>query len=83
MIPPVSLATSEPEPIAIPISAAANAGASLTPSPTIATTWPLLLQLMHDLRLVAGQHLGDDAVDPDLPGDRLGRALVIPVKITT
>ncbi len=40
MIPPVSLATSVQEPIAIPKSALANAGASLIQSPTIATTLP-------------------------------------------
>eukprot|EP00982_Pelagococcus_subviridis_P012492 31176-Pelagococcus_subviridis.AAC.43 len=33
-----SIAMSVPAPIAIPTSAAANAGASLIPSPTIATT---------------------------------------------
>jgi hypothetical protein len=37
IIPPVSFATSVPEPIAIPRSDLANAGASLIPSPTIAT----------------------------------------------
>ncbi len=37
-IPPVSLATSEPEPMAMPRSAVASAGASLMPSPTMATT---------------------------------------------
>jgi hypothetical protein len=35
-----SMATSVPVPIAIPTSAAANAGASFTPSPAIATTRP-------------------------------------------
>ncbi len=39
-MPPVSFATSVPEPIAIPISALARAGASFMPSPTIATTFP-------------------------------------------
>lgn len=34
------LATSEPEPIAIPISAFLIAGESFTPSPVTATTWP-------------------------------------------
>ncbi|MNI56250.1 hypothetical protein D3C73_1112410 [compost metagenome] len=33
----VSMATSEPEPMAMPTSAAASAGASFTPSPTMAT----------------------------------------------
>ncbi len=35
-----SMATSAPVPMAIPTSAWASAGASLMPSPTIATTWP-------------------------------------------
>jgi len=34
------LATSDPDPIAIPISAFLIAGESLTPSPVTATTWP-------------------------------------------
>ncbi len=37
IIPPVSFATSVPDPIAIPKSALASAGASLIPSPTMAT----------------------------------------------
>jgi hypothetical protein len=36
------LATSEPEPIAIPILAFFIAGESLTPSPVTATIWPSL-----------------------------------------
>ena len=36
----VSTATSVPAPMAIPMSAWASAGASLTPSPTIATCLP-------------------------------------------
>ena len=38
----VSIATSVPAPMAIPMSAVANAGASLTPSPTMATFLPAL-----------------------------------------
>ena len=38
------MATSVPVPMAMPRSAAASAGASLMPSPTIATTWPCVLQ---------------------------------------
>ena len=44
-----SMATSVPAPIAMPTSARASAGASLTPSPTIATGSPRRLQL-GDLR---------------------------------
>ncbi|MNV90045.1 hypothetical protein D3C71_1843900 [compost metagenome] len=40
-ISPVSIATSVPDPIAIPTSAAAIAGASLIPSPIMVTTLPL------------------------------------------
>lgn len=40
---PDSFATAEPLPIAIPTLEAFNAGASLTPSPVIATTWPIAL----------------------------------------
>ncbi len=40
VIPALSMATSVPVPIAMPTSAAARAGASLTPSPAMATTWP-------------------------------------------
>src|SRR6476620_3031873 len=38
--PALSMATSVPVPIAMPTSACARAGASLIPSPAIATTWP-------------------------------------------
>src|SRR4029453_7248809 len=41
VIPALSMATSVPVPIAIPTSAAASAGASLIPSPAIATIAPL------------------------------------------
>ncbi len=40
-----SIATSAPAPIAMPRSAAARAGASLIPSPTIATRRPARLEL--------------------------------------
>src|SRR5260370_32138346 len=39
-----SLVTSVPVPIAIPISAFFTAGASLTPSPVMATIWPFFLR---------------------------------------
>src|SRR5213594_1813240 len=40
VMPAFSIATSVPVPMAIPTSAAASAGASLIPSPAIATMWP-------------------------------------------
>ena len=67
-----SMATSVPEPIAMPTSAWASAGASLMPSPTMATTSPVGLQRGDLARLVLGQHLGQHALDPRLPGDGLG-----------
>ena len=44
-------------------------GASLTPSPTTATTLPLGLQAAHLGGLVGRVDLGEDALDPDLGGD--------------
>ena len=70
-----SIATSVPVPIARPRSAWASAGASLTPSPTIATTRPSACRRRIDVGLVGRQHLGDHLVDADLGGDRArGRA---------
>ena len=67
-----SIATSVPVPIASPRSACASAGASLTPSPTIATTSPVALQPPHLGDLVLGIDLGEHALDPDLGRDPLG-----------
>ncbi|HMC94388.1 MAG TPA: hypothetical protein VKO16_06410, partial [Polyangia bacterium] len=49
-----SLVTSVPVPIAIPISAFFTAGASLTPSPVIATIWPFLLRTSTRRTLCSG-----------------------------
>ena len=50
-----SRATSVPRsPIAMPTSAAFSAGASLTPSPVIATTSPSALQQLHQAQLLLG-----------------------------
>src|SRR6266516_2776947 len=61
-----SLVTSVPViPIAMPMSAFFSAGASLTPSPVIATMLPLPLEHVHEPDLVLGRDPGDhaDAVD--------------------
>ena len=56
-----SLVTSVPVmPIAMPMSAFFSAGASLTPSPVIATTWPVLLQRGDHAQLVRGRDAGID-----------------------
>jgi hypothetical protein len=49
-------------------------GASLTPSPTMATTRPSACRRRIDVGLVGGQDLGDDLVDADLGGDRARRS---------
>ena len=71
------MATSVPVPMAMPRSAWASAAASLTPSPTMATTFPSPCRRRIDLDLVGGQHLGDHRVDADLGGDRVRRPLVV------
>ena len=70
--PALSMATSVPEPIARPTSAAARAGASLTPSPAMATTRPSLAEPLDDVALVVGQDLGLDPVDAEAAGDGFG-----------
>ena len=66
------MATSVPVPMAMPTSAAARAGASLTPSPAMATTRPSACRAGDDVALVVGQHLGLDPVDAQAAGDGLG-----------
>ena len=53
-----SMATSVPVPMATPRSAWASAGASLMPSPTMATTSPGRLERRDACLLVGRQHLG-------------------------
>ena len=60
------MATSVPVPMAMPTSACASAGASLMPSPTIATVLPCGLELLHFAGLVFRQNLGADTVDAEL-----------------
>ena len=75
--PALSMATSVPVPMAMPTSAAARAGASLTPSPAMATTRPSARSALDDVALVVGQHLGLDPVDAQAAGDGLGGDLVV------
>ena len=62
------MATSVPVPIAMPRSACASAGASFTPSPTMATTSPLACKRRTSAALSPGSTPDDDAVDADLGG---------------
>ena len=69
------MATSAPVPMATPRSAWASAGASLMPSPTIATTEPAGLEPLDGRGLVGGQDLGDRRAPAGCPtwrGDGLG-----------
>ena len=63
--------------MAMPTSAAASAGASLTPSPAMATTRPSPAQLLDHGALLVGQHLGLDLVDAELPRDGLRGGAVV------
>jgi hypothetical protein len=75
-----SMATSVPEPIAMPTSACASAGASLMPSPH-GHHAAGRLERLHLGRLAVGQHPRHDAVDlarrRDQPRDRVGGLLVV------
>ena len=72
-----SIATSVPVPIAMPMSAWASAGASLMPSPTMATFLPPACSASTCCAFCSGQHVGDHVVDADLPGDHRGRPAVV------
>ena len=62
---PASTATSVPAPMAMPTSAATRAGASFTPSPTIATRCPSRRSASMVSRLLLRENLGMDVVDPE------------------
>src|SRR5882672_1039589 len=68
VMPALSIATSEPVPMAMPTSAAASAGASFTPSPAIATTRPSA-QARHHFALAVGQDVGLDLGDAEAARD--------------
>ena len=62
----------------MPTSAVASAGASLTPSPTIATLPAADLEPAHGVGLVGRQHLRRDLVDPEPTRDGVRNRLRIP-----
>jgi hypothetical protein len=66
------MATSVPEPIAIPTSAAARAECVVDAVSGHGHHAALLAETGHHLTLAIGQHLGLDAVDAESAGDRLG-----------
>ena len=71
------IATSVPVPIAMPTSARASAGASLMPSPAIATTRPSACSFSTSLQLVGGLDLAVHLVDAQALADgaRRGQAV--------
>ncbi len=64
-------------PIAIPRSAFASAGASFTPSPTIATLPNRSCRRSHGRDFVLGKQLGVKLVHADGRGDRLRRSMAV------
>ena len=71
------IATSVPVPMAMPTSARASAGASLMPSPAIATTRPSRLQRLDQRQLVGRLDLAVHLVDAQAlaHGARRGQAV--------
>ena len=67
---PASLAACVPVFIATATSACASAGASLVPSPVMATRRPCGLMLADQLELRLGRRLGEKVIDAGLGGDR-------------
>ena len=66
--------------MAMPKSAWASAGASLIPSPTMATLQRAgFLKLANDSRFVCRTDLGTDVVNPHLPRDAWAAARLSPV----
>ena len=74
---PASLAACVPVFIATATSACASAGASLVPSPVIATMRPLGLVVADQLQLRLGRGLGEEVVDAGLGRDRGGGEPVV------
>ncbi len=67
---PASFAACVPVFIATPTSACASAGASLVPSPVIATSLPSRLLALDQRHLVFGRRLGEEVVDARFGRDR-------------
>ena len=81
--PALSIATSVPVPMAMPTSACASAGASLMPSPAIATLRPSACRRLTCSALSSGSTSADRLVDAELRARRLRRCCCeSPVSIT-
>ncbi|MNY42825.1 hypothetical protein D3C86_1777500 [compost metagenome] len=79
----LSMATSVPVPIAIPILAWANAGASFIPSPAIATILPSACNFLISLSLSSGKHPALYDAKPNSSATALAVFSLSPVSITT
>ncbi len=82
-IEPAFAATSVPVPSAMPMSAAARAGASLAPSPTMATTPPLFLNLSICSCLPPGSTPATTSFIPAFSATARAVASLSPVTMTT
>src|SRR5688572_31616519 len=79
----LSIATSVPLPIAMPTSAFASAGASLIPSPAIATTWPSRWRRSTTSAFCAGSTSASTRSIPTILATASAVARRSPVTITT
>ena len=66
---PASLAAWVPVFMATPTSACASAGASLVPSPVIATNFPSACSLLDQVHFVFGRGLGEEIIDSSFACD--------------
>ena len=69
VMPPLSMATSVPVPMAMPTLACASAGASLMPSPAMATTLPCACSLRMTSSFPSGRTSASNSVDAELLGN--------------
>ena len=80
-MPALSIATSVPDPIAMPTSAAASAGASLTPSPAIATTRPSAFSFATTALFWSGRTSASTSAMPSLRATASAVARLSPVSM--
>ncbi len=83
MMSALSMATSVPAPMAMPTSAAARAGASLIPSPIMATLWPPAFSSRIFFSLSWGRTSATTSAMPSCLRTASAVLLLSPVSITT
>ena len=82
VIPALCIATSVPVPIAMPTSASLKAGASLMPSPAIATCSPAAPSFLRDATFPAGSISASNASRPSCPATTPAVRRLSPVSMT-